>query len=186
VTRRVIAFAVLWLALLAAGAYRCYVFATTPGRAAPAPVTWPVDSTLPRATATPTIVMFAHPDCACTAASLVELADLVAELAPRPRVLIVFTGAHDPRASANWDTAGRIADAIRLRDDGREARRFGAQTSGYALVYDARGIRRFAGGLTGARGHVGDNVGRRAAAAALRGTAGEPSHGVFGCSLEAE
>ena len=45
-------------------------------------------------------------------------------------------------------------------DDGAEARRFGAETSGQTLLYDARGALAFSGGITGARGHAGDNAGR--------------------------
>ncbi|MBC7973923.1 MAG: RedB protein, partial [Myxococcales bacterium] len=124
--------AVLWLSLVGVGAAHCYRFETSAGTAAPAPVTWPLETMLTRSQASPTLVMFAHPECACTAASLAELADLLAESAVtvRPRVMVVFTGGQDPRASANWQRAGTIIGALRLRDDSGDARRFGARTSG--------------------------------------------------------
>lgn len=183
---RVIAVLGLLISVLAVGAYRCYAFATTAGEARPAPAFCPADSALSRSDARPTVVMFAHPECACTAASLTELAAVLAPFATPPHVLIVFTGAQDPRARSNWVQARQLPGVVRVRDDGREARRFRARTSGYVVVYDERGRQRFAGGLTEARGHVGDNMGWRAAAAALRGRDGEAAHAVFGCSLEVE
>lgn len=183
---RAVLLALLWLSLVGVGAARCYRFETSAGPEAPAPVTWPLGTTLTRSHAGPTLVMFAHPECACTAASLAEIAVLLAEIAVRPRVMIVFTGAQDPRASANWQRAGAILGALRLHDDHGEARRFGALTSGHALVYDRGGELRFAGGITGSRGHAGDNMGRRAVLAALAGQPAEATHGVFGCSLGAE
>ncbi len=55
-----------------------------------------------------------------------------------------------------------------MRDaDGREARHFGAATSGQTLLYDERGTLVFSGGITGARAHAGDNVGRQSLVALL-------------------
>lgn len=83
-----------------------------------------------------------------------------------------------------WEHAGRIAGAVRFIDDGREAARFGALTSGYTVVYDHDGIQRFAGGITGERGHVGDNVGRDAVQRVVAGLENQiRSHSVFGCAL---
>jgi hypothetical protein len=69
--------------------------------------------------------------------------------------------------------------------DGREARVFGAQTSGVVFLYDTHGELLFEGGITGSRGHAGENFGADRLAAALRSGrpgAGTPSP-VFGCSL---
>jgi hypothetical protein len=72
-----------------------------------------------------------------------------------------------------------------VRDvDGLEARSFGAATSGQTLLYDKRGALLFSGGITGARAHQGDNVGRRSLVALLNGGPNErPGTSVFGCSL---
>jgi hypothetical protein len=72
-----------------------------------------------------------------------------------------------------------------LRDDGGgEARAFGVATSGQTLLYDSRGALVFNGGITGSRGHAGDNAGR-AALIALIGRAPTDRSGanVFGCPL---
>ena len=69
-------------------------------------------------------------------------------------------------------------------DDGAEARRFGVETSGQTLLYDARGALIFSGGITGSRGHAGENAGAAALAALLtRGAAAQRGADVFGCPL---
>jgi hypothetical protein len=178
----------VWLALLGAGGYAAFRYETTAGVDATSGPRWPQASRLARAADGATVVMFVHPECGCTAASLAELAAIVDDAAPA-RVLIVFVGG--PAAalptSANWRAAGRIPGAIRVADPGGptgEARRFGARTSGHVAVYDRHGALVFSGGITGSRGHVGDNVGRRAAIDALRGAPAPALHAVFGCSLE--
>jgi hypothetical protein len=182
----VAAFSALWIVLVGVGAYQCYAFETTPGLTGLAPASWPADSALVRSTATATLVMFALADCSCTEATLVEVSGVLAELSGPPTTVVLFTGKADPRTSANWRAAARIPGATVRRDDGSEARRFGARTSGQVLVYDEHGVLRFSGGLTGSRGHVGDNVGRSAVLAALQGRDSVATHGVFGCALENE
>ena len=67
---------------------------------------------------------------------------------------------------------------------GTEARRFGVSTSGQTLLYDNAGALLFAGGITGARAHQGDNDGRRSIVALLnRETPARTATNVFGCSL---
>jgi hypothetical protein len=57
--------------------------------------------------------------------------------------------------------ASRLPDVTILRDDeGREAQRFGSATSGQTYAYAPDGTLAFSGGITGARGHAGDNAGR--------------------------
>jgi hypothetical protein len=68
---------------------------------------------------------------------------------------------------------------------GVEAARFGAKTSGHVVAYDEQGTLAFAGGITPARGHVGDNMGRRSLERVLAGsTAVDATRVVLGCSLE--
>ena len=52
-----------------------------------------------------------------------------------------------------------------------------------AVVYDRSGTLIFSGGITGSRGHVGDNHGKRAVLAHPLATAGEQRHDVFGCGM---
>ncbi len=74
--------------------------------------------------------------------------------------------------------------AARSIDLTGEAARFGARTSGFVVVYDATGSLRYAGGITGSRGHAGDNVGRRTVERILAGESERDlDHPVFGCGL---
>lgn len=183
--RALIALTCVWLAAFGFGAYQVYVHETTAGETSPGETSWPADSAIARAPTGYTLVMFAHPECGCTAAALDELAAI---LAARPVHAVIAFAATDEaavRASKNWATAGALA-AKRMIIAPGEAARFGARTSGYVVVYDPRGARRFAGGITGARGHAGDNVGRQAVLAALAGDARDAKHAVFGCALERE
>jgi len=69
-------------------------------------------------------------------------------------------------------------------DDGVEAARFGAATSGQVILYDRDGRLLFSGGITASRGHAGDNDGRDAIVSLLGGGRGtRHSSPVFGCSL---
>jgi len=84
-----------------------------------------------------------------------------------------------------WGNASRIPGATVTRDDnGEEAKRFHAATSGQTILYDADGKLLFSGGITGGRGHSGENAGRSAIMALL---ADGRSHCretfVYGCSL---
>jgi hypothetical protein len=84
-----------------------------------------------------------------------------------------------------WRRARAIPGLRVVADvDGREARRFGARTSGEVLVYARDGTLAFEGGITCGRGQEGDNAGLRAAATALRGATGSPRDTpVFGCAI---
>lgn len=84
-----------------------------------------------------------------------------------------------------WRQAAALPDVTVLRDDGGvEARRFGVETSGQAMLYDERGTLIYSGGITGSRGHAGENAGELALVALLtRGHAERRTASVFGCSL---
>jgi hypothetical protein len=72
-----------------------------------------------------------------------------------------------------------IADAA-----GREARLFHAATSGRTLLYRQHGELLFDGGITGARGHVGENAGATTLARLLTdGSSARAATPVFGCPI---
>jgi hypothetical protein len=84
-----------------------------------------------------------------------------------------------------WQSASDIPGVNVVKDsDGIEAHLFNAATSGHALLYDTQGQLLFSGGITGSRGHFGDNVGQSAIVAIVNAEA--PDHtetSVFGCPL---
>lgn len=151
------------------------------------PAQWPAASTLRREGDAATLIMLVHPQCPCSRASVAELERLLVETRDRVQahVLVVRPpGAPEPwERTALWDRAAAIPGVTVHTDlDGEQARLFGATASGHVVVYDAAGRLRFRGGITGARGHEGDNPGRsRARAAILEGDAGEGP--TFGCAL---
>lgn len=155
----------LWLLLVAAGMRSLTEYANRPGDAGEPCPTWPTLSRVSHGTNTPTLVMFAHPRCPCTRASIGELAVLMAQCEGRLDARVVFfrpdEAGPDWTQTDLWTAAARIP-GVEVFDDqgGSETRRFGAATSGLVLVYDSNDALMFQGGITGARGHSGDNLGR--------------------------
>jgi hypothetical protein len=164
-------------------------YEATPGTSAAPPPDWPPTSRIERRAGAAQIVFFAHPKCPCTRASFAEL-EAALRLADAPTdVVFVF---HRPKdAGADWERDATIEARRRFPNarvfvdvGGEEAKLFGAETSGHALLFDADGRNLFSGGVTGARDHIGDNVGRRALVEALRSPPIEPVRRVvFGCPL---
>jgi hypothetical protein len=111
-----------------------------------------------------TLVLFAHPHCPCTRASLHELDDLLAETQNRVSVTVVFTIPEGVPADWEqgdlWNSATSIPGLRVIRDQGgKEAHQFDVVGSGHVLLYAPSGKLLFSGGITASRGHEGDNVG---------------------------
>lgn len=165
---------IVWLSAVAAGLVSVLRYEYTPGAAAQAPPRWPVASGLPLAGDRPTLLMVIHPRCPCTSASLAELERVLSRHPGRARVTLLFV--HPVGAGAewkltdSWQKAGQLPGFTeRLLDpDGRRAACFGARTSGQAYLYSPTGELLFSGGLTGSRGHEGENEGSLALARLLQ------------------
>jgi len=161
----------------------------TAGAAGQAPALWPTASGIQRAARGATLVMVAHPKCPCTRASLDELAALMAENHGTVTARVLFFRpegtADDWAQTALWQAASAIPGVTVSSDvAGAEAKRFGGETSGDVLLYDAGGRLAFHGGVTATRGQAGTNAGQTALAALLHGT--DPAQTrtpVFGCPL---
>jgi hypothetical protein len=164
------------------------------GADAKAPATWPRDTKVRRDVgangADPTIVVFAHPQCPCTRATIGELAVLMAKVHGKATATVVFVRPDEFPAGWEqtdlWRSAAAIPGVDVLSDPGEvEATRFGAQASGQTMFYDASGVLRFSGGITEFRGHAGDNAGRSAITSLiLTGHADVDHTSVYGCSLK--
>jgi hypothetical protein len=73
---------------------------------------------------------------------------------------------------------------VLLDQDGREARRFHVVGSGHTLLFLPSGELLFSGGITGSRGHEGDNPGAEAIVDRLNyGHSAVAKTPVFGCAL---
>jgi hypothetical protein len=178
-----------WIAAIAWGADVVRRYESTPGEAAVAPRLWPTGSLITRKPDGPLLVMMVHPQCSCTLASLDELNVIMNRMHGRAAATVVFVRSDDleggVESMASWSQARRIPGVSVINDHtGVEAARFGALTSGQVVVYGRDGRLTFAGGITGSRGHEGDNLGRRQVLAALEDS-GDPraSHAVYGCPL---
>jgi hypothetical protein len=156
-----------WMGVTVLGMFCLWRYANTPGEAAGAPDYWPQDALIQLVPNQPTLVVFAHPHCPCTRASLSQLARLMAKCRGKVTPTIVFYKPNDAAEGWEqtdlWRTAAAIPGANVVCDsDGAEAIRFGATTSGQTLLYDVHGKLLFRGGITAARGHEGDNEGQNA------------------------
>lgn len=177
-----------WLLAASLGMAGLSAYGARPGAPGEPPTRWP-HGALPHAAGDVELLLFAHALCPCTQASLSELERLLADLRPRPRCRVVlWTDAEQPARFAESRLRERARDmaGVEVVEDpgGSIARRFGARTSGLALVYDVDGRRRFAGGLTPARGHEGGSVGGRAVRDLFGADDGHDSGApVFGCPL---
>jgi len=181
--------AMLWIAFIAAGFGYLWTYQSQPGVAAQAPSQWPRDCPVARHANLPTLLVFAHPQCPCTRATISELDRVAARCVDRLQIVVAFLelpdlGEHWTHSDL-WDSAAAIPGVeVRTDRDGALARSFRVETSGQALLFDAAGRLVFEGGITGSRGHAGDNPGEDAVVDLVLGQAPELSATrVFGCRL---
>ncbi len=179
-----------WLVAIGYGMFALLTYSNTAGEyAGDAPNNWPVQSAIRFEPGKPRLVMFIHPKCPCTRASLNELASLMAHCQGLVETTVVLI--RPPGADAAWEKTDlrRSAEAIpgvatQVDKGGREARLFQATTSGTIVLYDAGGRLLFSGGITSSRGHEGDNAGLLDIDELLHGRAVSQKRTlVFGCSL---
>jgi hypothetical protein len=179
----------VWAVVVVGATLFTWRYKSTPSAAATAPEEWPTASALPRRAGRALLVMLAHPRCSCTRASLSELGDLLVEVGSAVDTDIVFVRpegtAEDWIETGLWNTARNMPGVKVIADQGgRETDRFGALASGTVLLYGGGGQLLFSGGVTGSRGHVGDNIGRRRLVALIKeGKADKATSPVFGCDL---
>lgn len=178
-----------WLALIGAGFLTLFWYGTMPGTSQGKPVRWPADVAVALEPARPNLLLFAHPRCACTQATLRELARI--EQACRGRVSIrMFFFLPEEEADA-WQDTSLIRQAhaipgaqIHWDHQGEMARRFGATTSGQVVLYNEAGELVFRGGITPSRAHEGANRGAESIVQHVYGIpSDDPVTAVYGCSI---
>jgi hypothetical protein len=190
---KLICFCVLtWVAVVGGGLTALMKYDATPG----APANLGSGSALTDATGSTsrkmTLVMFVHPRCPCSAASIEELSNLMSNSDGRVRAFVVMYQAagqaQDWSRTTAWHNASRIPGVeVRSDLDAVLAGKCGAKTSGDVYLYDRDGNLLFEGGITGSRGHVGDNNGLDLLTGIVLGKRSSrafPAHSpVFGCSI---
>jgi hypothetical protein len=185
----IIAAGIAWLFAVGGGLRIVWRYENAPGTAGSPPAEWPADSRVERQPELATLVMLVHPHCPCSRASVGELALLMTSCRGLVNAHVVFVkpeGFPDRWEETDlWRSAASIPGVSVLLDDGGiEARRFGSETSGQTALYGADGRLLFSGGITGSRGHSGDNAGRSSIVALLTASpAAQRETPVFGCPL---
>lgn len=130
-------------------------YSSKPGQDSVADARWPKDSKL-SAEQEFRLVMFFHPGCPCSKASLEELSKI---LGPNLESTVVIL--EDPMFKDMLKNNPLIKKARSMKHvnvvidhDGHEAKLFGAKTSGATFLYQNSALS-FSGGVTRGRGHVG-------------------------------
>jgi hypothetical protein len=180
---------VTWAVAVGAGMLLLGAYATWPGDPGTPPSRWPAGTDVRRDDRRPTLLIFLHPRCPCSRASVAELVQILDRCGGRiaaRAVLLRPRRGHDGGIPS--DLAAGLAGVPGLLacpdPGGEEARRFGVATSGHVLVYDPRGRLIFSGGITPGRGERGDGVGRAALLGRILGaSACGAENPVFGCPL---
>ena len=179
----------IWLLVVLTGSLLMAQYSQTAGIAGIPPEQWPETSQVRREPGISKLVVFLHPHCPCSRATLSELERLMAHCQGLISTQVWFIqpeGRDEAWVKTDlWSGAAAIPGVqVAMDHAGAEARRFQAATSGQTLLYDAAGRLVFHGGITLTRGHAGDNPGRDAIECLVKQkTSLSTSTPVFGCAL---
>ncbi len=178
----------LWLTLLFFGTFVSLNYEKTPARVAQAanPIA-PNSSTLPDTAKEFQLLMFAHPQCGCTKASLAELARFLSRnnnISTRVYFIV-------PHSYESWKDSETVKSASRIPGvevtvdyDGVIAKSYQAAASGECFLLDRKSSVLFHGGITGSRGHEGGNAGLDQISAIVRSNSRlTANNAVYGCAL---
>ena len=179
----------VWCATVGSGFLGLSWHAAAPGESGFRGRRWPAESSVTFDPSRHTMLLFLHPRCPCSRASLAEFEKLLATTGKRvaAHVLVFRPGrsAEGWERTGLWDQAAAIP-GVRVWSDagGIEAERFDAVTSGLVLLFNPDGRLRFEGGITPSRGHEGDNVGKGEIVRMIEFRSNDDvSTPVFGCPL---
>jgi len=180
----------LWIIAISLGFHTLLRYKGKAASSGQPPSTWPRNEFISLSANKPLLLMFAHPRCPCTKASLAELEQLVEIAKTQFEAAVLF---YEPKENSKaWSNTPLIDEArlvpglrVILDRDGKLAKRFAVETSGHTLLYSPDGDLLFTGGITACRGHLGDNLGLAAvsriiAKPSIRDRTSTP---VFGCEL---
>ena len=86
----IIAAVALWIPAVGFGLRVMWRYSSAPGRPATPPMEWPAGAPIPRARERATLLIFAHPQCSCSRASVGELAVIMARSPRKPDTHVFF------------------------------------------------------------------------------------------------
>jgi hypothetical protein len=161
-----------WVSVIIFGWTLLSQYANTPGQSHVPPSHWPSQSVIPRTSELPTLLIFLHPRCPCSRATVAQLSIIMTRAQNKVKTHVIFV--KPPNFSQEevktdlWNSAIHIPGVHAMIDENeQEAKRFNVEVSGQVLLYDAQGQLVFSGGITSSRGHQGDNDGQDAIIAFL-------------------
>ena len=186
-------FGVVWILGICFGIWQLLKYENSPGINSKPPVSFPKNSSLKTTRGIPTLIVFVHPHCPCTRATISELAQILTRRKEALKTYVVFFR-HSKLPvewvkTDLWEYVERMKGVEPIIDEaGKEMKIFNVLTSGHSLLYDEKGKLVFSGGITASRGHVGNNIGRSTVVALLNNktlnTVGyNNKYKVFGCPL---
>lgn len=184
--------ALIWVALVLGGFTLLNWYKAQPGPIGMIHTKWPGQSVQPPDRYRYSLMIFLHPKCQCTVATLTQLAEILRENPKKFSAYIYFF--HPEKTEKQWaytdlwNQAAQMPDAQVFSDQGGYmARQFGAETSGQAFVYNPDGDLMFSGGITESRGHIGPNPGQREIASIVASRLPSTQFTkAFGCGLFSE
>lgn len=179
----------VWLVLVGIGITLMVGYANIPGDEGQTPAHWPPNTKISQNQGRPTLIMFAHPKCPCTRASLAELAQVGNAFGGAFEAQVWFikpdgTESDWTNTSIYRQALGIPGVAVHCDAGGTETTRFHAETSGQTVLYDESGKLIFHGGITISRGHAGDNAAEGELLRLLQHRSARPARTqVYGCPL---
>jgi hypothetical protein len=182
--------AAAWCIAIALGFFTLERYEATPGEQGTVRSQWPEDSGVARVPGCYNLVLALHPRCPCSRASVSELEKILAQSPQDVRVHVLVFRPSD--GGTEWEDTGLVSSVKKLpgvllhADDGAAiAERFGARTSGEVVLYGPSGELLFRGGLTAARGHMGDAPSQDTVRDLLHSKSSDLSSApVYGCPLQ--
>ena len=185
----IIGIGIIWLVLVGLGMKMLLDYSCFPGISGNPPEKWITHSQMHLSPELPTLILFVHPHCPCSRASIGEFSKIITRCKDRLNAYVIF---FKPELfpvkwveTDLWHTAKDIPGVKVICDNGGvEIRLFRALTSGHTLLYNTNGDLVFSGGITRARGHFGDNLGRNTIISFInKGTIHTKKTPTFGCLL---
>ena len=118
-----------WLGIVASGLYILWDYETSPGKSSSSPALWPAETSIEQNRTGHTLVMLLHPQCACSRASVDELAIVMARTRGRLKSTLLFYSPASKQIDWTrgelWRRAKSVPGVVNLVDrEGREAKIF--------------------------------------------------------------
>jgi hypothetical protein len=182
----------IWLAALLFGHFALTEYESKAAAVTPDPARWPAAAANIEHKGW-TLVVAAHPQCPCSRATVNELNRLMVRCTNKLSPVFLFYRPAGSKTTWNqtelWRSAVAIPGVKAIDDpDGIQSAQFNATTSGESFLYDPAGKLCFHGGITGGRGHEGDNDGEDTVVSLVNAGANQKQVQVahtqfFGCSI---